>query len=81
MKLPDTINNMFSTKNVGAMDRLLRAVPTIIVTVLIIQGRLSGPVAWIAGVLAVMLLLTSILGSCSIYYLLGISSCRARKSV
>ena len=76
MKLPKTLSKMFITKNVGPIDRLLRVIPTVIVTVLIFQGFVSGLVAWIAGVLAAMLLVTAVFGSCSIYYLLGVSSCQ-----
>lgn len=80
MRSPKTLAGMFSTKNVGPIDRLLRVIPAIVATVLIIQGLVSGVVAWITGALAAMLLVTAILGSCSIYYLFGFSSCRTHQS-
>jgi hypothetical protein len=80
MKSSNIFTNVFNTKNVGIIDRLLRMMPAVIVSILVIQGNLSGLIAWVTGGLAAMLLVTSILGCCSIYYLLGVSSCRIHDS-
>jgi len=66
---------MLTTRNVGTVDRLLRLLPTPVVAYLIHQGQLTGVAAWALGAVAAMLLVTTITGSCSIYYLLGFSTC------
>jgi ABC-type phosphate/phosphonate transport system permease subunit len=69
----------FTTRNVGTLDRVIRTFPTVIVAYLYFAGLISGWIGLILGVLALMLLLTSILGSCSIYYFLGFSTCPLSK--
>jgi hypothetical protein len=69
------ILRMLTTRNVGTADRILRTLPAILVALAWTSGWIGG---WTAGVLAVvagMLVLTSLLGSCSIYYMLGYSTC------
>ncbi len=68
----------FTTPNVGSVDRLVRALPFLATVGLWLAGVLSGPALIIAGVVSAMLLLTSIMGLCSIYAMLGISTRRAR---
>jgi hypothetical protein len=70
-----TLKGMFTTRNVGTADRIVRALLTPLVIGLYAYGIL--PLGWAIGlgVLAVMLLATSVLGSCSIYYMLGFSTC------
>ncbi len=64
-----------TTRNVGALDRLIRALPAVIVAALWASGTLTGTALLIAGILAAMLLVTAITGMCSIYAMLGISTC------
>ncbi|PIU01063.1 MAG: DUF2892 domain-containing protein [Bdellovibrionales bacterium CG10_big_fil_rev_8_21_14_0_10_45_34] len=66
---------ILSTKNVGKIDRLLRALPLPIVTAMYFYGSISEGIAIGLGVVTGMLFITSILGSCSIYYMLGYSTC------
>jgi Protein of unknown function (DUF2892) len=66
---------MFTTRNVGTTDRILRALPSVIVPMLYFAGVISLPLAIGLGVVALMALLTSVLGVCSIYYMLGHSTC------
>ncbi|YAF94570.1 MAG: DUF2892 domain-containing protein [Nodularia sp. CChRGM 3473] len=69
-----------TTRNVGKIDRIIRVFPTLIVAYLHFTGVISGWLSIVLGVLALMLLLTSIMGSCSIYYFLGYSTCPIKKS-
>lgn len=62
------------TKNVGTVDRIVRAVLALIVAVLYFTGVISGTLAIILGILAVILLVTSIIGFCPIYWPLKIST-------
>ncbi|MGD2077070.1 MAG: DUF2892 domain-containing protein [Chloroflexota bacterium] len=55
------------TKNVGTVDRIIRVVFAIAVAILYFTGVISGTLAIILGVLAVILLLTGIVGFCPLY--------------
>lgn len=67
--------NMFTTRNVAPIDRLIRATPAVAVGWLWWSGSIGGLLAVGLAALAAMLLATSLTGSCSIYYLLGFSTC------
>ncbi len=55
------------TKNMGTVDRIVRAVFAVAVAVLYFAGIISGTVAIILGILAIVFLLTSIFGFCPLY--------------
>jgi hypothetical protein len=74
------LTRMMTTRNVGWLDRLLRALPALAVVGLWWTGTLAGWSFAVAAVLAGMLLVTSITGACSIYYLLGFSTCPASRT-
>ena len=63
-------------KNMAIVDRIFRVVLVALVAVLYFTHMLSPVAAIILGILAVVFLLTSIVGTCPIYMLLGISSKR-----
>ncbi len=69
------LERMMTTRNVGNLDRVLRTIPLIAVAILWSQGLISGLSAIVLAVVGAMLLVTSITGSCSIYYMLGWSTC------
>ena len=62
--------------NMAILDRVLRVVLVALVAVLYFTGVLSPVAAIVLGILAVVFLLTSIVGFCPIYRLLGISTRR-----
>ena len=62
--------------NMAILDRILRVVLVALVAVLYFSGVLSPVLAIVLGILAVVFLLTSIVGWCPIYRLLGISTRR-----
>jgi hypothetical protein len=78
MPLISNIVRMAQTRNVGALDRVLRALPAPLVAWFVYSGTLSGVVAWAAGIVAAMLAVTAVTCSCSIYYMLGWSTCPVR---
>ena len=55
------------TPNMGNIDRVVRVVVALVVTILIFTNVLSGVWAWIAGILAVVFLATSAIGFCPLY--------------
>jgi len=63
-------------KNMAIADRIFRAVIVALVAVLYFTHVLSPVAAVILGITAVVFLLTSIVGTCPLYMLLGISTKR-----
>ena len=51
------------TKNMGTIDRVLRIALAVVVAILYLAGAISGWAAIILGVLAIVFLLTGLLGS------------------
>lgn len=69
------------TKNMGNIDRFVRLAVVIAVAALYFTGQIGGLLAAVLGVLSLVFLLTSLMGNCPLYTLLGISTCpAARKS-
>ncbi len=58
----------------GTADRLIRTVIAVIVGILYFTGVLSGTAAIILGILAVVFLLTSAIGTCPLYLPVGLST-------
>ena len=64
-------------KNMGNSDRLIRLVAALVLAIVCFERMIVGTAATFALILAGILLLTSVLGNCPLYSLLGI---RTRKS-
>ncbi len=75
-----SIFERFTTRNVGTLDRIVRVLPAILVAYLWFIGALSGTVLIVAVVLAAMMLATAVTARCSIYALLGVTTCARRQS-
>lgn len=61
-------------KNIGPIDRTVRTIIAVIVALLYFTGQISGTVAIILGLLAIVFLLTSIVGTCPLYLPFGLST-------
>lgn len=61
-------------QNMGTIDRVLRIAAAIAVGVLYATNVISGTVAIVLGVLAVVFIATSFLGFCPLYLPLGLST-------
>ena len=61
-------------QNMGSMDRTIRFLLVVAVAALYFMGTISGTVAIILGIVAAIFLLTSIVGFCPLYALLGLST-------
>ncbi|RMF06997.1 DUF2892 domain-containing protein [Candidatus Woesearchaeota archaeon] len=68
------MKDVFSERNVGSIDRLVRLIFSL---VFFIMGMLYQPL-WLA--VSVVLLLTAVFGACPCYSLLGINTCEVRRS-
>lgn len=58
----------------GLVDRIIRVVLAVVVAVLFFTKQLTGVTAIVLGILAVIFLLTGIVGFCPLYLPFGISS-------
>jgi hypothetical protein len=63
-------------KNVGSADRIVRTLLAIVVGVLIFTGEVSGTLAIVLGILAVVLLATSAVSFCPLYLVGKLSTVR-----
>jgi len=54
-------------KNMGLIDKLVRIVAAIVVAVLFFTGQISGTAAIVLGILAVVFIATSVVGTCPLY--------------
>jgi len=67
-------------KNMGNMDRAIRAILVVAILGLFLLKIISGTVALVLGIVAGIILLTSLVSFCPLYALFGISTCRVKKT-
>jgi len=61
-------------KNMGTLDRVIRISLVVLVAILYFTNVISGTLAVILGIAAVIFLLTSLVGVCPLYMPFGIST-------
>jgi len=66
-------------KNMGMIDRVLRAILAIVVGVLYLTDKITGLAAVILGIFAVIFLVTAYTGVCPLYSWIGISTLKHDK--
>jgi hypothetical protein len=66
-------------KNMGVNDRIIRICIACLVAILYLMDFISGLAAAILGIMAVIFIITSVMGFCPLYVILGIDT-RSRKS-
>ncbi|MBN1197428.1 MAG: DUF2892 domain-containing protein [Candidatus Aminicenantes bacterium] len=59
-------------KNMGVVDRTIRTIVALVVVALLVTKTLTGTLAIVLGVVAVVFLLTSLVSFCPLYTFLGI---------
>ena len=67
-------------KNMGNADRIIRFMAAALVAILYFTNVISGTLAIVLGVVAVIFILTSFISFCPVYTLLGINTCPVKKS-
>jgi hypothetical protein len=65
--------------NMGATDRVIRIIIAVIIGILYFENVISGTIAYILLGIALVFLLTSFIGSCPLYSVFGINTCRIKK--
>jgi O-antigen/teichoic acid export membrane protein len=61
-------------KNMGTIDRVIRLAVVVLIAILYFTNVISGTWAIILGIVAVIFLLTSLVGTCPLYMPFGIST-------
>ena len=61
-------------KNMSLADRIARILVAVLIATLYFTDQVNGTTAVIAGVVALVFVITSLLGSCPLYMLFGIST-------
>ncbi len=67
-------------KNMGIADRAIRVLAAVVIGILLITGQLSGTLATVLGILAVVFLVTSALSFCPLYLPFNISTLKKSDS-
>lgn len=62
-------------KNMGKVDKIVRLVLAILFSGLYLAGLVSGTVGLVLMILAIVFLLTSLVGFCPLYAPFGLSTC------
>lgn len=62
-------------KNMGGLDRMIRLGVAAIIGVLFLTGTITGTLAYVLLVLAVVFALTSFISFCPLYTLIGLNTC------
>lgn len=66
-------------KNIGIIDKIIRLLIVITITVFYFSGFISGTTAVIFGIIAVVFLITAFMGFCPLYLPLNINTANKRK--
>lgn len=62
------------TPNMGNIDRIARVIVALLLGFMIITQVLTGALAWIAGIVAIVFLVTSAIGFCPLYLPFGVKT-------
>ncbi|MEL1250966.1 YgaP family membrane protein [Aurantiacibacter gilvus] len=62
-------------KNMGSLDKTLRVIVAVVLALLVFMGQITGTWAIVAGVVAAVFILTSLVGFCPAYLPFGIKTC------
>ena len=64
--------------NMGTEDRIIRLAAAVVIAILYFTGLISGTLALILAILAVVFVVTSFLGFCPLYLPFGLSTLRKK---
>ncbi|WP_321296789.1 DUF2892 domain-containing protein [Marinifilum fragile] len=65
-------------KNMGTLDRTLRVIASITLAILYFTDIITGTIGLIVFIFACVMFLTSVIGNCPPYTLLGIKTCKVK---
>ena len=68
------------TKNIGSADRIIRLLAAVAIAALYFTNTISGAFAIILGIIAVLLVATSMISLCPVYSLLKLSTLKKQST-
>ena len=66
-------------KNMGAVDKAVRILIAVVIGVLYFTNIISGTMALVLGVFAIVFVATSFISFCPLYLLFNINTCKTKK--
>lgn len=66
-------------KNMGSIDRVIRILIAIVIGILYFTGQISGTLAIVLGIIAIIFILTSLISFCPLYTFFGINTCKIKE--
>ena len=66
-------------KNVGNTDKIIRLVVAVALVALFFTGKISGTLGIVGLIVAAIFAVTSLVGTCPIYSIIGASTCPVKK--
>lgn len=66
-------------KNMGAADKIIRILAALVIAVLYVNNIISGTIAVILGIIAIVFVLTSFISFCPLYLPFGISTFKMKE--
>lgn len=73
------LKQMFSTKNVGKADSIIRILLGLVLFYMVFSNQIVGTMGIIALIVALVLFFTAVRRSCALYSVLGMNTCEAGK--
>ncbi len=67
-------------KNIGSIDRVARVGVALVIGILYLTNVITGTAAVISGLVAVIFALTSLVGTCPLYLLFGLTTNKEEKA-
>lgn len=64
--------------NVGSIDKIVRILIAVIISILFFTGTVQGTLGYVLLALGAIFLLTSVVGFCPLYRLVGITTCKVK---
>lgn len=64
--------------NMGGIDKIIRVIIALFIGILIMADVVSGTLAIVLGIVAVILVLTSLIGFCGLYTVFGVNTCKRK---
>ena len=66
-------------KNMGSTDKTIRITLAVMVAILYFTNTISGTLAIVLGIIAVIFIATSFISFCPLYSIIGINTCKIKK--
>lgn len=66
-------------KNVGSIDKVVRLIIAVIAVYVVYKGIVASPWDYVLYAVAGIMVITSLMGSCPLFSIFGINTCKVKK--